>query len=34
MVIYFLLARLWLIPAGLGGYRADTAPLPLRRPNI
>lgn len=34
MAIYFLLARLWLIPAGLGGYRSDTAPLPLRRPNL
>jgi NCS1 family nucleobase:cation symporter-1 len=34
MAAYFLLARLWLIPAGLGGYRAGTAPLPLREPNI
>jgi NCS1 family nucleobase:cation symporter-1 len=34
MVAYFVVARLWLIPARLGGYRADTAPLPLREPNI
>lgn len=34
MLLYFLLARLWLLPAGLGGYRADTAPLPIRQPNI
>ena len=34
MLIYFALARLWLIPAGLGGYRASTKPLPIRQPNI
>jgi NCS1 family nucleobase:cation symporter-1 len=34
MALYYLLARLWLIPAGVGGYRADPAPLPLERPNI
>jgi NCS1 family nucleobase:cation symporter-1 len=34
MALYLLLARLWLIPAGVGGYRAGTAPLPLERPNI
>jgi NCS1 family nucleobase:cation symporter-1 len=34
MAIYFLLARLWLIPARLGGYGADPAPRPLRQPNI
>jgi NCS1 family nucleobase:cation symporter-1 len=34
MALYYLLARLWLIPAGLGGYRADPAPIPLRDPNI
>jgi NCS1 family nucleobase:cation symporter-1 len=34
MLLYYLLARLWLIPADLGGYRASTAPLPIRRPNI
>jgi NCS1 family nucleobase:cation symporter-1 len=34
MAIYFLLVRLSLIPAGLGGYGAARAPLPLHRPNI
>ena len=34
MLIYLIGARLWLIPSGLGGYRADPAPLPLREPNI
>jgi len=34
MVAYYLLARLWLVRAGVGGYRADTRPLPLREPNI
>jgi NCS1 family nucleobase:cation symporter-1 len=34
MAVYWVLARWWLIPAGLGGYRADTAPLPLTEPNI
>ena len=34
MAIYVLLVRVWLIPAGLGGYGAERAPLPLRRPNI
>lgn len=33
-LLYFLLARLWLLPARLGGYGASAAPLPLRRPNI
>lgn len=31
---YLALARLWLLPARLGGYEADTAPIPLIRPNI
>jgi NCS1 family nucleobase:cation symporter-1 len=34
MLLYFVVARLWLVPAGLGGYRADTAALPIREPNI
>jgi hypothetical protein len=34
MVAYALVARLWLIPSGRGGYRASIAPLPLREPNI
>jgi NCS1 family nucleobase:cation symporter-1 len=34
MVLYYLLARLWLIPRGLGGYGASEAPLPIRKPNI
>ena len=34
MVLYFAIARIWLVPAGLGGYRAGTTPLPLRQPNI
>ncbi|MBI2892879.1 MAG: cytosine permease [Deltaproteobacteria bacterium] len=34
MVLYFMIARLWLVPRGLGGYGASTAPLPLRQPNI
>jgi NCS1 family nucleobase:cation symporter-1 len=34
MVLYAVLARLWLIPAGLGGYRAPTTPVPIREPNI
>jgi NCS1 family nucleobase:cation symporter-1 len=34
MLAYALAARLWLIPSGRGGYRATTAPLPLREPNI
>jgi NCS1 family nucleobase:cation symporter-1 len=33
-LLYLLIARVWLLPAGLGGYRADPAPRPLRRPNI
>jgi NCS1 family nucleobase:cation symporter-1 len=33
-VVYAVLARAWLIPAGLGGYRASSDPLPIRRPNI
>jgi len=32
--IYALFARLWLIPAGIGGYDASTRPEPLRRPNL
>ena len=34
MVLYWVLAKWWLIPKGLGGYRASTAPLPIREPNI
>ena len=34
MIAYWVLARLWLVRAGLGGYGADPAPLPLREPNI
>jgi NCS1 family nucleobase:cation symporter-1 len=34
MALYFVLARLWLIPRGLGGYGASEAPLPIRKPNI
>ena len=34
MLLYALLAKLWLIPAGLGGYGASVKPEPLRQPNI
>jgi NCS1 family nucleobase:cation symporter-1 len=34
MVVYGLLARFWLMPAGLGGYRLDTRPLPIRRSSL
>lgn len=34
MVLYAIGARLWLVPRGLGGYGAPTAPVPLRVPNI
>ena len=34
MIVYAAIVRLWLVPAGVGGYRASTAPLPLRKPNI
>jgi NCS1 family nucleobase:cation symporter-1 len=35
MILYYLLARVWLIPAKLGGYNASEAPsLPLKEPNI
>lgn len=33
-LLYALLARLWLLPARLGGYGASTAPIPLVSPNI
>jgi hypothetical protein len=33
-LLYALLARLWLLPARLGGYEASTAPIPLVSPNI
>lgn len=34
MALYALLARSWLIPKGLGGYRAPAQELPLREPNL
>jgi len=34
MLLYLLVARIWLVPAGLGGYRADPAPHALQKPNI
>jgi NCS1 family nucleobase:cation symporter-1 len=34
MVLYYLLARLVLIPLGKGGYGASEAPIPIQRPNI
>jgi NCS1 family nucleobase:cation symporter-1 len=34
MLAYYLLARFWLIPRGLGGYRAPLEAVPLRRPNL
>ena len=33
-LLYGVLARLWLLPAQLGGYGASTAPIPLSKPNI
>jgi NCS1 family nucleobase:cation symporter-1 len=33
-VLYYVLAKAWLIPAGLGGYRASTQPRPSGVPNI
>ncbi|HET6343543.1 MAG TPA: cytosine permease [Myxococcota bacterium] len=34
MAFYALLARFWLIPAGLGGYNANATPVPLKRANL
>ena len=34
MLAYFVLARWWLIPRGIGGYGATVEAIPLRRPNI
>ena len=34
MALYYLLARLILVPSGQGGYRAPPVPLPLRQPNL
>lgn len=33
-LLYFLLARVFLLPRRLGGYGASTSPLPITRPNI
>lgn len=33
-LLYYLLARIFLLPQKLGGYGASTAPLPITRPNI
>jgi NCS1 family nucleobase:cation symporter-1 len=33
-IVYYGLARLWLIPAQLGGYGERIAPIPLQTPNI
>lgn len=34
MMLYAVMAYLWLLPKGLGAYRADTSPRPLEEPNI
>jgi NCS1 family nucleobase:cation symporter-1 len=34
MAVYWLIARLWLVRTGMGGYRASERPIQLRRPNI
>jgi NCS1 family nucleobase:cation symporter-1 len=34
MLLYFVLARLFLLPRGIGGYGASEAPLPIRKLNI
>lgn len=33
-LLYWVLAKLWLIPAGMGGYLAPIDPRPIREPNI
>jgi NCS1 family nucleobase:cation symporter-1 len=34
MILYYLLARLLLIPRGVGGYGASPEPLPIHKPNL
>jgi NCS1 family nucleobase:cation symporter-1 len=34
MLLYFVLAKLWILPKALGGYGADTGPVPIKEPNI
>ena len=34
MVAYFILAKLFLLPSSCGGYRTQTAPIPIQSPNI
>jgi NCS1 family nucleobase:cation symporter-1 len=34
MLLYFVLAKVWIIPAKLGGYGADASPVPIKEPNI
>ena len=34
MILYAIIAYAWLLPRGIGGYRAGVEALPLRQPNI